>query len=56
MFWDICLSRNDIVFDKSSMKTCMHVLHRGTPWLRFWAQLLRHEEGRDLISKACRDP
>jgi hypothetical protein len=52
--WAIWLSRNDVVFNKSPIKTYMQVLYRGTYWCRFWAQLQRHEEDAKVIREACR--
>jgi hypothetical protein len=37
--WALWMSRNDLVFDKSPLKTCMQVLYQGTYWLHQWAQL-----------------
>jgi hypothetical protein len=51
--WALWLSRNDIVFDKCSMKTYMQVLYRGTHWGRFWAQLQRSDEEKTLLMNAC---
>ena len=50
--WAIWLSRNDVVFDKSSTKTYLQVLYRGTHWLRFWAQLQRCDEDKEAVQKA----
>ena len=33
--WSICLTRNDVVFDKYQSKTYLQVLFRGARWLRF---------------------
>ena len=52
--WAIWLTRNDMVFDKSPMKTYMQVLYRGTHWLRFWSQLRWSEEDRESIITVCR--
>jgi hypothetical protein len=52
--WATWLSRNDVVFNKSPIKTYMQVLYRGTYWCRFWAQLQRHEEDAKVIREACR--
>jgi hypothetical protein len=37
--WAIWLSRNDVVFDKSTIKFLLRILYRGTHWLRSWAQM-----------------
>ena len=34
--WAIWLSRNDVVFNKSSPKSCLQVTFRATYWCRFW--------------------
>ena len=41
------------MFDKSPNKTYIQVLYLGTHWLRFWAQLQRHEEDKEVLQKAC---
>ena len=51
--WAIWLSRNDMIFDRSLTKTYMQVLFQGTHWLRFWAQLQRCEEDKEMIQIAC---
>jgi hypothetical protein len=35
--WAIWLSRNDVVFNKSSPKSCLQVTFRATYWCHFWA-------------------
>jgi hypothetical protein len=52
--WAIWLSRNDVVFDKSPIKTFIQVLYRGTYWLRFWSQLERNDQYKEDITMACR--
>ena len=52
--WTIWLSRNDMVFDRSSTKIYMQVLHRGTHWLWFWARLQRCDEAKEELQEACR--
>jgi hypothetical protein len=37
--WTLWLSKNDVVFDKSPIKSFMQVLYRGTHWLQSWAQM-----------------
>ncbi|WVZ64246.1 hypothetical protein U9M48_013798 [Paspalum notatum var. saurae] len=46
--WALWLIRNDSVFDKRKLKTYL-----GTHWLRFWAQLQRMDDQRNLLVKAC---
>jgi hypothetical protein len=50
--WTLWLSRNDIVFEKCSSKTYIHVFYRGTHWCRFWAQLQRRDEDKDVLRNA----
>lgn len=50
--WAIWLSRNDIVFDKSPMKTNLQILFRGTHWLQFWAQLQKFDEDKKMMQEA----
>lgn len=51
--WAICLSRKDVVFDKTSSKSFIEVLHKGTYWLRFQSQLEKKDEGKKAINEAC---
>jgi hypothetical protein len=51
--WAIWLSRNDVVFDKSPMKTFMQVIYRGTYWFCFWSQMQKAEDDKELIKTAC---
>jgi hypothetical protein len=37
MLWSIWLSRNDIVFNKTSISSYMHVIFRVTYWTRTWS-------------------
>jgi hypothetical protein len=52
--WAIWLTRNDVVFDKSPIKSYMQVLFRGTYWCRFWALLQKREEDANEMKAACR--
>lgn len=52
--WAIWTSRNDVVFDKTPIKTYMQVLYRGTYWCRFWALLQKREEDAKDIKDGCR--
>jgi len=52
--WAIWITRNDVVFDKGHLKTFLHVLFRGTLWLRFWALLQRSDGGKKRILDACK--
>jgi glutamine synthetase type III len=53
MFWGMCLSRNDVIFNKTSISSYMQVIFRGTHWARTWA-LFQKEENRTAIQAACR--
>lgn len=52
--WAIWKSRNNLVFYKAHMMTYLHVLFRGTHWLRLWSQLQRSEDIVVLIRNTCR--
>jgi len=52
--WALWLSRNDIVFDNSPMKTYMQVLFRATHWLRMWLLLQKCDDDTNLLKDACR--
>jgi hypothetical protein len=52
--WAIWTSRNDIIFDKSPMKTYIQVLFRATHWCRQWALLQPTEENTNEMKDACR--
>jgi hypothetical protein len=51
--WTIWISRNDLVFNKTTMFTYLQVLFRTTHWLRCWA-FLHNEEAKNKINQACR--
>jgi len=48
--WTIWRCRNDIVFNKIIINSIMHVIFRGTYWMRFWAQLQRDEQAKNTLS------
>jgi hypothetical protein len=52
--WAIWLSRNDVMFDKAPIKSFMYVLYMGTYWLRFWSQLERNDQDKEMINLTCR--
>jgi hypothetical protein len=52
-YWAIWLSRNSVVFDKTPIKSFMHVLYRTTHWLRFWSQLENDDQEKKKIGVAC---
>jgi hypothetical protein len=41
--------RNDIVFKKTKFNSILQVIFRGDYWLRFWVQLQRKEQAKDII-------
>jgi RsiW-degrading membrane proteinase PrsW (M82 family) len=47
--WAIWKCRNDIIFKKSKFNSILHVIFRGAYWLRFWAQLQRKEQTKDIL-------
>jgi hypothetical protein len=55
MYWAIWLSRNDVVFDNSPLKTPMQVVLRTTHWLRFWTQLQHKEDDQEQMKTSCRN-
>ena len=48
--WTIWRCRNDIVFNKIIINSIMHVIFRGTYWMRFWAQLQCDEQAKNTLS------
>lgn len=46
--WAIWLSRNDMVFKRSSPKNSWQVLFRAPYWIRVWAKLSKEEEDKPL--------
>ncbi|KQJ96815.1 hypothetical protein BRADI_3g27261v3, partial [Brachypodium distachyon] len=53
VFWSIWLCRNDIVFDKKKMHSCMQVLLLCTNWLRLWA-LLQKVQHKELMESGAK--
>jgi hypothetical protein len=53
MLWSIWLSRNDIVFNKTSILSYMQVIFRATYWTRTWL-VFQKEENQVLLQSACR--
>jgi hypothetical protein len=49
----IWLSRNDVIFDKTPIKSFMHVLYGGTHWLCFWSHLENDDEDKEKVTMAC---
>jgi hypothetical protein len=47
--WAIWKCRNDIVFKKTKFNSIPQVIFRGAYWLRFWAQLQRKEQAKDIL-------
>jgi hypothetical protein len=54
LIWALWTSMNDLVFDNSPTKTYMHVILRGTYWLRRWTQFQRRDEDGKVLLQACR--
>ncbi len=52
--WALLLSRNEMVFDRSPLKSYLQVLFRITYWLREWAKLQRNDDYIKLIKDSCR--
>jgi hypothetical protein len=48
--WAIWRCRNDVVFEKIKINSILQVIFRGAYWLRFWAQLQRNNQAKDLLS------
>ncbi|PNT67221.1 hypothetical protein BRADI_3g22914v3, partial [Brachypodium distachyon] len=50
VFWSIWLCRNDIVFDRKKVHSCMLLC---TDWLRLWAllQQVQHKESMEFGAK-----
>jgi hypothetical protein len=51
--WAIWLSRNDVMFDKTPIKSFMQILYREMYWLHFWSQLQSDDQDKEKITKAC---
>jgi hypothetical protein len=47
--WAIWECRNDIVFKKTKFNSILQVIFKGAYWLRFWAQLQREEQAKDIL-------
>lgn len=52
--WAIWLNRNDMVFNCAKANTFMQVIFRATYWARSWSLLLRDEDARTDLNRACR--
>jgi len=50
--WAIWLSRNDVVFSKTTTNSFSQLIFRGTYWIRLWSQLSKEKEGRQM-KEAC---
>jgi hypothetical protein len=52
MFWSIWLSRNDIIFSKTSISSYMQLIFRATYWTRTWL-VFQKEEHQVLLRMTC---
>jgi hypothetical protein len=48
ILWGIWLSRNDVIFDKSSILSYMQVIYRATHWTRTWSIFQKEEDRQKL--------
>jgi hypothetical protein len=51
--WALWLTRNGVVFNKTTAPSYLQVIFRRTYWTRFWT-LLQKEEDRQFINEGCR--
>jgi RsiW-degrading membrane proteinase PrsW (M82 family) len=49
VYWAIWKCRNDIVFKKTKFNSILQVIFKGAYWLRFWAQLQRKEQVKNIL-------
>jgi hypothetical protein len=47
--WAIWKCRNEIVFKKTKFNLILQVIFRRAYWLRFWAQLHRKKQAKDIL-------
>ena len=47
LYWTIWITQNEVIFDKSRLKTFLQVLFWGTHWLRQWARLQQRDDSWD---------
>jgi hypothetical protein len=50
--WVLWLTRNEVVFDKTTTPSYLQVIFKGTYWTRFWTLL--QKEDRQFIKEGCR--
>jgi hypothetical protein len=50
--WALWLTRNEVVFDKTTTPSYLQVIFKGTYWTRFWTLL--QKEDRQFIKEDCR--
>ena len=53
MCWVLWLNRNDVVFQRTHINSCLQVIFRRTYWIRQWS-LLSKEKARGLLKEGCR--
>ena len=46
--WAIWLSRNDVVFNRTSTNFFLQAVFRGSYWIRDWSLLFKEEERNEL--------
>jgi hypothetical protein len=49
MFWSIWLCRNDAAFNFKPILSILHVIFRGTYWLRLWRLLQKQEAHKEIL-------
>jgi hypothetical protein len=50
--WSMWLCRNDMVFEKKTAATPLHVIYSVIHWLRTWT-ILQKATSQDLVAAAC---
>jgi hypothetical protein len=51
--WALWINRNDLVFQKSQIKSILQVIFRGMFWIRSWS-VLSKQDGRAILKDGCR--
>jgi hypothetical protein len=50
--WDLWISRNDLVFQKSQYMSILQVIFKGTCWIKSWS-VLSKQDGRTILNDGC---